>query len=94
MIFSLIRLSYDAFYRAQKLTTNLPVIEVAFIHSDLPAKGPGGHVALKECLHFGLNVSIVSIRFLIYEPQRYSGGVMRKRRSLPNDYDYPTSNIK
>ncbi len=28
----------------------LPVMEVAFIHSDLPAKGPGGHVALKEGL--------------------------------------------
>ena len=27
------------------------------------------------------------IRFLIYEPQRYSGGVMRKRRGLPNAYD-------
>lgn len=28
----------------------LPVIEVAFIHSDLLAEGPGGHVALKEGL--------------------------------------------
>lgn len=28
----------------------LPVIEVAFIHSDLPAEGLGGHVALKEGL--------------------------------------------
>ena len=28
----------------------LPVIEVAFIHSDLPAEGSGGYVALKEGL--------------------------------------------
>lgn len=28
----------------------LPAIEVAFIHSDLSAEGPGGHVALKEGL--------------------------------------------
>lgn len=28
----------------------LPVIEMAFIHPDLSAEGPGGQVALKKCL--------------------------------------------
>lgn len=64
----------------------LPVIEVAFIHSDLPAEGSGGHVALKEGLILQPKVSIVSIRVLIYEPQKYSGGVMQKRQGLPNAY--------
>ena len=64
----------------------LPVIEVAFIHSDLPAEGPGGHVTLKEGLILRPKCVYRFHTILFYEPQSYSGGVMRKRRGLPNAY--------
>lgn len=50
---------------------------------------PNRSVAVLNSFLFHLRVYEITmcIRFLIYEPQRYSGGVMRKRRGLPNAYD-------
>ncbi len=65
----------------------LPVIEVAFIHPDLSAEGPDGHVALKKGLICRSECVYRFHKVLFYEPQSYSGGVMRKRRGLPNAYN-------
>ncbi len=42
---SVLKVRFVQYGRHRRLT-----IEVAFIHSDLPAEGLGGHVALKEGL--------------------------------------------
>ena len=60
----------------------LPVIEVAFIHPDLSAEGPGRHVALKKGLICRPECVYRFHMVLFYEPQSYSGGVMRKRVSV------------
>ena len=80
---------------ARRFLSNLglPVIEVAFIHSDLPAEGPVGHVALKEGLILRPKCVYRFHTVLFYEPQSYSGGVMRKRRGLPNAYALMTHSL-
>ncbi len=71
----------------------LPVIEVAFIHPDLSAEGPDRHVALKKGLICRPECVYRFHTVLFYEPQSYSGGVMRKRRGLPNAYALMTHSL-
>lgn len=73
----------------------LPVIEVAFIHPDLSAEGPGGQVALKKGLILRPERVYRFHTVLFFcEPQSYSGGVMGKRRGSPNAYKRPETDIK
>lgn len=72
----------------------LPVIEVAFSYSYLSAEGPGGHVDLNKGLICRPECVYRFHTVLFYEPQSYSGGVMRKRRGLPNAYVFNLSKFQ